>query len=66
MIAALATIALASCEKEPLPGSTPTSTQPQSVGTNCTSVQCSALAVSTNARCKRMTTYCNGRCFQHQ
>jgi len=55
---------LCSCEKEPL---TPT-TQPQTTitGSNCTLVQCSAIAASTKSRCKRNTTNCNGRCFQHQ
>ena len=32
----------------------------------CPSVQCSATAQSTGVRCKRMTTNCNGRCYQHQ
>jgi hypothetical protein len=32
----------------------------------CPTVQCSATAVSTGNRCQRMTTNCNGRCWQHQ
>ena len=63
LIAIVATLALASCKKEELPSS---NNQSQAVGSNCASVQCSATAVSTSSRCKRTTTNCNGRCFQHQ
>jgi nitrous oxide reductase accessory protein NosL len=63
LIAIVAVLALASCKKEELP--TPTN-QSQAVGSNCSSVQYSAIAVSTSSRCKRTTTNCNGRCFQHQ
>jgi len=33
-------------------------------GNGCSSVQCSGYTTK-NARCKRMTTNCSGRCYQH-
>jgi hypothetical protein len=35
-------------------------------GNGCISVQCSSTATSTSVRCQRITTNCNGRCWQHQ
>ena len=35
-------------------------------GSGCLTIQCSATAASTGNRCQRMTTNCNGRCWQHQ
>lgn len=34
-------------------------------GSSCSSVQCSA-STQSGSRCKRTTTNCNGRCWQHQ
>jgi len=34
-------------------------------GSGCTTVQCSSYTQAGN-RCQRMTTNCNGRCWQHQ
>ena len=64
ILISIAALMFASCEKEPL--DIPSTTQHQSSGTNCTRTQCSAIAKSTGAQCKRTTTNCNRLCFQHQ
>ena len=63
-----------SCEKEPLPQPKPTvttTTSTSSSGTtsgsssgSCSSAQCTGLTQA-GSRCKRMTTNCSRRCYQH-
>lgn len=60
------TMTMVSCKKEKIEPVKETSSESTSSGQGCSSVQCSATAVSTGQRCKRMTTNCNGRCYQHQ
>lgn len=71
-IAFIASATITSCKKEEIK---PTYTDTGlgsggtygsgSGGSGCTTVQCSAYTQAGN-RCQRMTTNCNGRCYQHQ
>ena len=63
LLAILATVSISftSCSKDEV--------APQSVcvnGTRRVSVQCSAIAVSTGARCLNKTYNCSGLCAQHE
>jgi hypothetical protein len=60
-----------SCEKEEIKPTYSSNTSSgsggssSSGGSGCTTVQCSSYTQAGN-RCQRMTTNCNGRCWQHQ
>ena len=75
-IAFIASATISSCKKEEIKptysdsGSSGSSgsgntSGGSSGGSGCTTVQCSAYTQAGN-RCQRMTTNCNGRCYQHQ
>ena len=71
-IAFIASTLITSCKKEEIrPAYTDTRSESGgtygggSGGSGCTTVQCSAYTQSGN-RCQRMTTNCNGKCYQHQ
>ena len=54
-----------SCKKETYGGNpNPSSGSASSSGTNCSSSQCTGFTQA-GPRCKRMTTNCSGRCYQH-
>ena len=66
----LTTMLFVSCKKEPLPQPKPTTTTTttttstgSSSGT-CSSAQCTG-TTQTGSRCKRTTTNCSRRCYQH-
>jgi hypothetical protein len=66
--ALLTSVLFISCEKEIITPQTPppttTTTTTGSSNTPCSSAQCTATTQS-GSRCKRMTTNCNRRCYQH-
>ena len=60
-----ATILLSSCYKSDYQTDPNGGNNGGNSGTNCATVQCSAYTQN-GYRCQRMTTNCNGRCWQHQ
>jgi endonuclease G len=68
LVIAFVAATISSCEKENIQPSQPTHSDQGSGGGGtggCSTVQCSAYTQAGN-RCQRMTTNCNGRCYQHQ
>ena len=58
-----------SCKKEPLPQPKPTTTTTTTTSTGsssgtCSSAQCTG-TTQAGSRCKRTTTNCSRRCYQH-
>jgi hypothetical protein len=70
----LTSMLFVSCEKEPLPQVNPTTTttttntstgsSSSNSSSGCSSAQCTGTTQAGN-RCKRMTTNCSRRCYQH-